>query len=107
MSTPLPPNDHKISLDEAIKLTTTFRAQGFKGSMPVIAFRREGFERILKQDGCVGIRSYPAVKADGTATIVMVGVDGKGNDMVDGELSQDGYLCPQFCPDVDALNSGG
>jgi hypothetical protein len=106
MGTPLPPNDHKIDLPKAAQLTRVFRERGKGTTAPVIAFNREGFERILAQPDAVGIRIYPAVRDDGTMTYVLVGVDKAGNDMVDGELSEEGVECPIYCPDPNVLNGG-
>ena len=105
MGTPLPPNDHKISLDDAVRLTRRFRAEAVAGAPPIIAFAREGYERILRQDGCAGIRSYPAINDAGAMTYVLVGVDAKGNDMIDGELTEDGSVCPPICPDENVLSA--
>ena len=109
MGTPLPPNDHKIDLEKAAELTSRFRVQAKSGQLPaapVIAFTREGYERILKQPEAVGIRIYPAINDKGAVTYVLVGVDKEGNDMVNGELSEDGNECPWFCPDANVLNRG-
>lgn len=107
MGTPLPPNDHKIDLETAARLTSSFRVQAKSGQLPaapVIAFTREGYERILKQPDAVGIRIYPAINETGAVTYVLVGVDAKGNDMVNGELSEEGWPCPETCPDQNVLN---
>jgi hypothetical protein len=54
----------------------------------------------------VGIRAYPAEHDDGATTMVLVGVDERGNDMVAGELAQDWITCPDVCPDGNDLNQG-
>jgi len=98
MATPLPPNDHYISLDDAIRITTAWRDAG--GSLQkggTFAFHRIGVDRIMKQPGCVGMRAYAALK-DGNDVWVLVGVDDKGNDMLD-ELAEDPFFCPPYCPD--------
>ena len=60
-------------------------------------FGREIFEKLLSQDGCVGIRCYFAENLDGTPTIVMVGVNSKGDDLVTGIVGEDVLPCPPFC----------
>jgi hypothetical protein len=35
---------------------------------------------------------------------VIVGVDERGNDMYEGELAQDVFVCPEFCSDENPLN---
>ena len=105
MGKPLPPVDHRISLADAAKKTKKYKAKKeHKHAFPPGAFRREAFERILQQPGCVGIRAYPAENDDGLSTIVIVGVDERGNDMYEGELAQDVFVCPEFCSDENPLN---
>jgi hypothetical protein len=107
MGKPLPPVDHRISLPDAAKKTKKYKAKKeHKKPFPVGAFHRSAFETILAQPGCVGIRAYPAEQDDGAATMILVGVDVDGNDMVDGELAQDLITCPFICSDGNALNQG-
>lgn len=104
MGTPFPPRDHTISLDDAAKLTARYRGQTRSGTpFPVVGFHAAAYERILRQAGCVGIRAYPGQHDDGSDTVVLVGVDEKGNDMVAGELAQEPIFCPPFCPDANRL----
>lgn len=100
---------HEISLDEAAKLTRRQRMDKnlrTKGMESPYAFRREVLERILSQPNCDAIRFYPALHEDGTPTIVIVGIDTDGNDMVQGELGEDLLVCPPFCPDPNPLTDG-
>ena len=107
MGKPLPPVDHKISLADAAKKTKKYKEKKeHKKGFPPGAFHRLAFERILAQPGCVGIRAYPAEQEDGLDTIVIVGVDEHGNDMVAGELAQDVFTCPEYCSDDNPLNLG-
>jgi hypothetical protein len=106
--------DHKISLDAAVKSVGRHRAAhraaaaavGARPSGPY-GFHAEAFHRILRQPGCVGIRVYPSLHEDGQQSLVLVGVDEKGNDMTGGEISNDPWQCPPFCPpDASPLASG-
>jgi hypothetical protein len=107
MGTPLPKIDQKVSLDDASKKTKQYRDKpDHKRAFPFGAFHRIALDRILGQPGCVGIRAYPAENDDGLSTMVIVGVDESGNDMYDGELAQDMFLCPQYCSDENPLNGG-
>jgi hypothetical protein len=111
MAKPLPKKDHKISKDEARKYTKRFRDK-VKRKEPLppllpLAFHRDGYDRILSQPGCVAIRAYPALHEDGRTTLVLVGVDADGNDLVDGELAQESETCPPFCSDGNILNGDG
>ena len=54
-------------------------------------------DKILAQPGAVGIRYYYAQTDDGNPTLVLVGVDAKGQDMQTGVIMERGVLCPPFC----------
>ena len=102
----LPPkSDHKISLEAAAKSVRRHRAAhraaaAAVGAQPTgpFGFHAEAFQRILRQPGCVGIRVYPSMYEDGTQTLVLVGVDASGADMTAGELSNEPWVCPPYCP---------
>jgi hypothetical protein len=109
-----PKSDHKISLDAAVKAVSRHRAAHRAAAAAVGAqpsgpygFHAEAFQRILRQPGCVGIRVYPSMYEDGRQSLVLVGVDEKGNDMTSGELSNEPWECPPICPPSDSpLMSG-
>lgn len=106
MGTPLPPRDHRISKADAVKKTKKYKEKKpKKDRYPTLAFHAEAYRRILDQPGCVGIRSYPGEDDAGTVSMILVGVDADGNDMVDGALEQDPFACPDFCPDPNELNT--
>jgi len=77
----LPPSgSQRISLADAVDLTQRFR----KASPPAEHggfFWANGIQEILAQPGCVGLRYYHGLSADGHYRIVLVGVDGNGNDI--------------------------
>ena len=52
---------------------------------------------MLAQKGVIGIRYYYAKMDDGTPTIVVVGVDSLGNDMINTTIAEMTYPCPPFC----------
>jgi hypothetical protein len=113
---PLPPkSDHKITLEAAVKQVGRHRAAhraaaAAIGARPTgpFGFHAEAFRRILSQPGCVGIRIYPSLYEDGRQSLVLVGVDEKGNDLTGGELANEPWECPPFCPPGDSsLLAGG
>ncbi len=69
---------------------------GFLGRNQVLA--------VLSQPACAGIRYYHALNSDGQHTIVLVGEDLNGNSLSDGVLSDEGPLCPPWCPHSNALD---
>jgi hypothetical protein len=67
-------------------------------------FGKNAITQTLSQPGCVGIRLYYAKHEDGSPSLVMVGVDRNGNDIVKGHVSQKTVPCPPFCGDWNQLN---
>jgi len=99
-----PTYDHEVGMTEARDLISRYK-KAHPGNISASAFTRVAFDRILAQDGCCGIRAYYAQKPDGQLTLVLVGVDSYGNDMDEGELAEQAYPCPPFCPMDSALDS--
>jgi hypothetical protein len=62
-------------------------------------FARSAIDQILAQPGVMGIRYYFAQTTDGTATIVLVGVNNQGQAMVTGAVEEGAILCPPYCND--------
>jgi len=100
-----PSANHAISKAEAAKLVGAFRKAASPGAHQSTAFNRSAFESILAQPGCAGIRIYRAAHEDGTATMVLVGVDASGHDLAGQEAlcAQNGTNCPPFCAPNDWL----
>ena len=99
---PLPdPRSHRISLDEAAAQTRRGRGGPHKGGM----FLRAELDQLLAQPGCAGLRFYYGRKTDGQDALILVGVDEKGDDMVQGVLMEEHFLCPPICGTANALNS--
>ena len=96
---------HDISLADASRLTKRFRDSVAEDAIKGGFFGRLAFEKILVQDGCVGIRCYFAAFDDGSPTIVMTGVTREGNDIWDGVVNEDILPCPPYCGATNSLNS--
>jgi len=96
--------NHVVPLDTAVHLVQNFRAKPVAPPTKGGYFGRNIFEKILAQRGSVGIRYYYATKDDGTPTIVLVGVDSTGNDMVKGVVGEVGIPCPPYCSTSNALS---
>jgi hypothetical protein len=95
------PKSHRISLDEAVAQAKRHRGGPHKGGM----FLRPELDQLLAQPGCAGLRFYYGRKAGGQDTLILVGVDEKGNDMEQGVLMEEHFLCPPICGTANALNS--
>ncbi|MFQ5865135.1 MAG: hypothetical protein ACE5IW_07915 [bacterium] len=97
--------EHSITLDEASKLTSNFQNQAEPDQIIAGYFGREAILSILQQEGCVGIRYYYGLKDNGKPTLILVGVDEVGNDIIDGVLAQRPIPCPPACGEDNDLNS--
>jgi hypothetical protein len=97
---------HWIDLKAAVELTTRWREKNPKAPK-AMGFDRAAMDRILKQERCVGIRTYYALNPDDSWTLVMVGVDSKGRDMTEGELAEEMDPCPPDCDPRSVLGGGG
>ena len=97
--------DHSIPLDEAAELTKRYRDKADENALLGGLFAREAFDRILSQEGVMGIRFYYGESEDGQMELVLVGVDANGNDMEYGELAERIIGCPPFCGWENVLNS--
>jgi hypothetical protein len=96
--------DHAITLDQAVKYIENFKSNPTAPSMKGAFFGRGILDKILAQPGCLGIRYYYAKKDDGSATVVLAGVDTDGNDIEQGVLAEMPIPCPPFCPSSGQLS---
>ena len=137
------PKKHSISLDAAKKMTGHFREKKDsmlsgdykkKGSLPICeTFDRGAFDEVLARPGCVGLRVYFAMDEELMVRVVIVGVNEKGEDMInktstettafrsslvaadttdpdptgdDGTgIIEQGTRCPDVCPPDSPLNT--
>lgn len=89
--------DHSINLNDAAALTARYREEEgdeFLGGY----FSKAAINKILEQDGCVGIRIYNGLSASDKRNFVLVGVNANGDDLTGGELAEFSIDCPSNCP---------
>jgi hypothetical protein len=96
-----------IDLETAASWTANYREKvilSTTGELPVKAhlFGREIFEQLLSQNACVGIRIYYALDELGQKKLILVGVDGDGNDMEE-IVVDNGKVCPPDCSSTGSL----
>ena len=96
--------NHVITIDQATKFVQNFKMFPKTPTIKGAYFGRSIFDKILSQPGCVGVRYYYAQKDDGTPTLVLVGVDGGGNDLTGGPIGEESIPCPPFCGPPGPLN---
>jgi hypothetical protein len=100
----LPARDHSISLKDAAALTKRYQKanpNAIKGG----AFHAAQVQKLLSQPGCVAMRVYQGLNADGTGTLVLTAVDSADDDLTGGLILEIIYPCPPFCGGGNALNS--
>lgn len=99
--------EHNISLQDASELTKNYRNQFGEETSYIKGeyFGKTALQSLLNQTDCVGARVYYALKSSGTPCLVIVGVDGDGNDITTGEIMEYGRLCPSECSQDNNLNS--
>lgn len=97
-------DDHRITLAEAIAYTHAWQ-KDHPGERRAWMMTRGIIDEILKQPGCVGIRMYAGGERS-NETIVMVGTDAAGIDIVndtEAVIAQEGLPCPTWCSDGSPL----
>jgi hypothetical protein len=97
--------DHRISLSDAAAQTRRYREQVGKDAPKSGFLFRKLIDELLAQPGCAGLRICYARTDKGEDSLVLVGVDKNGNDMVEGTLLEDVFWCPPFCGAGSALNT--
>ena len=95
------PKSHGISLSDAAAQTKRANDGKLKGGL----FLRKELDALLAQPGCSGVRYYYGVDANGADSLILVGVDKEGNDMVNGVMMNTPFPCPPFCGAANSLNS--
>jgi hypothetical protein len=95
------PKGHKIPLNQAAEQTKRSHGRGNKGGL----FLRQELDELLAQPGCAGVRYYYGLDVAGKDSLILVGVDKDGNDMVNGVLINASFPCPPFCGGGNGLNS--
>jgi hypothetical protein len=98
---------HRITLDEAKEMCRGHRVAAGKGEgyLRAGAFGRAVLDEILAQPACTGLRIYLGRNKEGDSTLVAVGIDANGEDLVTGTIANDLWPCPPFCPDGEALDT--
>ena len=105
MGNPLDPKvSHRISIGDAVAHATRHRGGGAHRPGDSGAFNAKPLQELLAQPGCMGTRFYMGRNERGERSVVLVGVDAKGNNMSSGVVLNSHLPCPPFCPDEDALH---
>jgi hypothetical protein len=107
--------NHEISLENAIEMTTRYRADR-PANFPICeSFEKEAILGLLNTTGCEAFRIYYGMKENNEVDAILVAVDATGQDILplaeaatgsvdDPVILEDGYRCPDDCPPPSPLN---
>jgi hypothetical protein len=105
--------NHKISLEDAIAMTTRYRKEmpgmlqpeyAGSGILPVAeTFKKSIFTDLSVQPGCVAIRTYLGMDEKKMVRLIFVGVNDQNEDILPlgpkegGSIYEFGQRCPPIC----------
>lgn len=87
---------HAMPPADAAELTQAFR-EANPGAETAGYFDRAVIDQILSEPGVAGLRIYQGMNADSSPALVIVGVDGQGDDLDQGTIAEQHRPCPPFC----------
>lgn len=97
--------NHIVTLQEAQVMTHAYQnSPDFAGKTIASKISASAYQALIAQPGCEAVRTYFGLK-DNTLTIVVVGVDAIGNDMIAGVILDHADNCPTKCSNVSSLMS--
>lgn len=88
----------EFPLETAAEWTRNYQATINQGDTVSHFFGRDIIERILAQEGCMGIRVYYALDDNDNKQMIMVGANADENDLYEGIIAEVSSPCPPFCP---------
>ena len=109
-------NNHEISLQQAIDLTTRYRANQPANAPICETFEIAAINHLAAVTGCAYLRIYYGMKEDMNIYAVLVAVNADNEDILpsqtgsspqdDGDpvILEDGFRCPPDCPPKSPLN---
>jgi hypothetical protein len=108
-------NTHEISLQNAIDMTTRYRANRPPDFPICETFGIDAVKKLLATDGCVSLRIYYGMKENQNVDAILVAANANGEDILPASAStpepgnnsiilEDGFRCPEACPPPSPLN---
>lgn len=92
-------HSHRIALAEAVRMVARAR-QGSGVELKGWQFSSEIINEILNHPEAAGLRFYMARNDAGAQTLVVVGTDADGKDVIGGAIGELAFPCPPFCDDA-------
>ena len=107
-------HDHQISLEQAIDMTTLYRANR-PSDFPVCeTFPLTAIQSLLANPAAAFFRIYYGMKEDMSVHAILVVADSNNDDLLpaanrseeedDNEILEDSFRCPNVCPPDSPLN---
>jgi hypothetical protein len=111
-----PTNQHEISLQTAIDMTTLYRSNRPAQSPVCETFEKAAVAKLLATEGCASLRIYYGMKENKNVDAILVAVNAIGEDILplatnvvaatdEPVILEDGLRCPDDCPPKSPLNS--
>jgi hypothetical protein len=94
-----------VPLADASRWTANYRKTVPAGEIIGQFVGKNQLMKILNQKGCMGIRFYYGIGDDGKKNLIAVGAGSDENDMVDGVILDQFFVCPKMCSTKNPLNS--
>ncbi len=93
-----------ITQPTAVQVVRNFQMTALPTTTPWgFFFGRNVLQMALSQPDCIGLRVYLGRQSGGGVALVIVGVDSRNDDIVDGLLIDTGFPCPPFCDSTRTL----
>jgi len=111
-----PTNNHEISLQTAIDMTTRYRSNRLAQFPICETFEKAPVTKLLATEGCTSLRIYYGMKENENVDAILVAVNAEGEDILpvitnaveatdEPIILEDGLRCPDDCPPKSPLNS--
>lgn len=93
----------EFPLDTAAEWTANYRKAN-PGAVKAHFIGRDLVNKMLDQDGCMGLRIYYALDDNGNKQLIIVGADKDENDIYKGIIAERLVTCPPHCSSGNPLN---
>ena len=95
--------NHRITLEYARQLTQNFKDLNQDGITIGGLFDKESVMDVLNQPGCVALRYYNGINEEDKTVLVILGVDQRGHDILNGIIIERAFPCPPYCGEINSL----
>lgn len=86
----------KISEEQFKKMRKAYKDKNPNGSNSV-KFERNTFEELMNSDDVAGVRVFFGENDEGQDTVMLVGTNAEGTDLLENGIFDYGKVCPPFC----------